>query len=275
MIELPEAVTLARQVTETIKGKKIASVIMGMSPHKFAWFYGDPKGYDALLRGKTIGTAAAYGGLVEIRVEDAALLFGDGVMLRFHAPGEKRPPKHQLLTEFQDGAAISGAVQMYGGLWCFKEGEYHNPYYKIAKTKPSPLSKEFDKAYFKALISDLEVQKLSAKAFLATKQRIPGLGNGVLQDILFNARIHPKKKVEEFTADEKKDLFQSVKATLKEMTEKGGRDVEKDLFGEAGGYKTKVSQATVNTPCPVCGGMITKQPYMGGSIYFCVKCQKF
>ena len=275
MIEIPEAVTLARQVTETIKGKKITNVITGASPHKFAWFYGDPKGYDDLLRGKSVETAVAYGGLVEIKVEDTALLFGDGVALRFHAPGEKRPLKHQLLVEFQDGAAMSGAVQMYGGLWCFKEGEYHNAYNEGAKAKPSPLSEEFDKTYFNALITAPEVQKLSAKAFLATEQRIPGLGNGVLQDILFNARIHPKKKVEEFTADEKEHLFQSVKATLKEMTEKGGRDVEKDLFGEAGGYKTKVSQATVNKPCPVCGGMITKQPYMGGSIYFCVKCQKF
>jgi formamidopyrimidine-DNA glycosylase len=274
MIELPEAVNLARQLTETIKGKTISSVIAGFSPHKFAWFYGDPKGYDALLRGKTIGTAAAYGGLVKIRVGDAALLFGDGVALRFHAPGEKRPLKHQLLLEFQDGAAISGAAQMYGGLWCFKEGEYHNPYYEVAKTKPSPLSEEFDKVYFNALISAPEVEKLSAKAFLATKQRIPGLGNGVLQDILFNARIHPKKKVEELTNDEKEGLVHSVKTTLKEMTEQGGRDTEKDLFGEPGGYRTRLSQNTVNKPCPVCGGMITKQPYMG-SIYCCVKCQKF
>jgi formamidopyrimidine-DNA glycosylase len=164
---------------------------------------------------------------------------------------------------------------MYGGLWCFKEGEYHNRYYEVAKTKRSPLSNEFDNVYFDTLISALEVQKLSAKAFLATEQRIPGLGNGVLQDILFNARIHPQKKVEDLTSDEKEHLFHSVKTTLREMTARGGRDTEKDFFGEPGGYKTKASQTTVNQPCPVCGGMITKQPYMGGSIYFCVKCQKF
>jgi hypothetical protein len=34
-----------------------------------------------------------------------------------------------------------------------------------------------------------EVKKLSLKALLATEQRIPGLGNGVLQDILFKARM--------------------------------------------------------------------------------------
>ncbi len=275
MIELPEAVTLAKQLTDTIKGKKIAQVLAGFSPHKFAFYRGDPKGYDTLLHGKAIDTCTACGGMVEINTGNTALLFGDGVNLRFHAREEKRPQKHQMLIEFEDGTAISGAVQMYGILHCFKKNEYQNRYYDVARTKPSPLSDEFNRAYFDRLIGSPDVQKLSAKAFLATKQRIPGLGNGVLQDILFNARIHPKRKIAECTEGEKEQLFRSVKSTLKEMAEQGGRDTEKDLFGEPGGYKTKVSQATVNEPCPVCGGMITKQPYMGGSIYFCVKCQKF
>jgi formamidopyrimidine-DNA glycosylase len=100
------------------------------------------------------------------------------------------------------------------------------------------------------------------------------LGNGVLQDILFNAKIHPKLKVSMLGDADRKRLFQSLKSTLKEMSEQGGRDTEKDLFGQPGGYKTKLSQNTVNQPCPVCGGVIVKQPYMGGSIYFCMGCQK-
>jgi formamidopyrimidine-DNA glycosylase len=275
MIELPEAVSLAKQILKTIKGKKIASVIAGYSPHKFAWYHGDPINYNALLRGKTIDAAVARGGLVEIKAGDVFLLFGDGVNLRFHAKGEKRPPKHQLLIEFEDSTAISGSVQMYGGLWCFREGEFQNPYYDVARAKPSPLSDEFDWAYFNKLITSPEVQKLSAKAFLATEQRIPGLGNGVLQDILYNAKIHPKRKVGELNDSERKGLFNSVKSTIKEMTGQGGRDTEKDLLGEPGGYQTKLSQNTLSKPCPVCGGTIVKQPYMGGSIYFCMGCQKF
>ena len=163
---------------------------------------------------------------------------------------------------------------MYGGLWCFKEGEFHNPYYNTARCKPSPLSDRFDGAYFDCLITAPEVQKLSAKAFLATEQRIPGLGNGVLQDILYIARIHPKRRIDTLTNDERKALFHSVKSTLKEMTIQGGRDTTKDLFGRPGRYQTKLSQATVGKPCPVCGGTILKQAYMGGSIYFCDGCQK-
>jgi formamidopyrimidine-DNA glycosylase len=274
MIEMPEAANLARQLTETIEGKKIERVIAGHSPHKFAWYHGDPAEYDDRLRGKIVGTAASHGGLVEVLADDAVLLFGDGAALRFH-PGERRPKKHQLLIEFEEGTAVSASIQMYGGLWCFKEGEFKNPYYIVAKAKSSPLSDEFDRTYFDSLINISDVQKMSAKAFLATEQRIPGLGNGVLQDILFIAGIHPKRKLDTLTDKDKKNLFRSVKSTLRKMTDGGGRDTEKDLFGEQGGYKTRLSKLTLGNPCLVCGGKIVKQAYMGGSIYFCPVCQKF
>jgi formamidopyrimidine-DNA glycosylase len=273
MIELPEAFNLAKQLKEAIRGKKIKSVITAYSPHKFAWYHGDPGDNDIRLRGKTAGAAEAHSGLVEIPFEDTALIFGDGVNLKFHDKDEKRASKHQLLVEFEGGTALSASVQMYGGLWCVKPDEYDNPYYRAAKTKPSPLSAEFDAAYFAQIIIAPDVQKLSAKALLATGQRIPGLGNGVLQDILFNAGIHPKRKVSAFSDNEKEQLFQSVKSTLKEMAEKGGRDTERDLYGNPGGYKTKLSQLTMGKPCAACGGYPVKQPYMGGSIYFCPSCQ--
>ena len=274
MIELPEAVNMAKQVSETIGGKKIREVIAGYSPHKFAWYHGDPADYNAQLKGKTIGTAVSYGGLVEVSADGYILLFGDNVVLRFHDKSAKRPSKHQLLVEFEDMSAVSASVQMYGGMWCFKEGEFDSPYYDVAREKPSPLTDEFDQRYFTDMINFPEVQNLSAKAFLATKQRIPGLGNGVLQDILYNAKIHPKRRVEALSDDEKESLFISVKSTLKEMTEQGGRDTEINFFGEPGGYRTKLSKNTLNTPCPVCGGRIIKQAYMG-SVYFCAGCQKF
>jgi formamidopyrimidine-DNA glycosylase len=212
--------------------------------------------------------------MVELTAGDARIVFGDGANIRYHAKGAKRPEKHQLLVELEDGAALSASIQMYGGLWCVKDGRWDNPIYSVAKEKPSPLQEKFDQDYFSRIIDAPETQKLSVKALLATEQRIPGLGNGVLQDILFNAAINPKRKVEMLSDIEKKKLFNSVKATLKEMAEKGGRDTEKDLFGEAGGYKTRLSALTVNGPCPVCGGIITKQAYMGGSGYFCGACQK-
>ena len=272
MLELPEAAVIAQQINATVAGKRILNVTAAHSPHKFAWYYGDPQNYHALLAGKTIGSAAGYGGMVEIRVEDAVLVLGDGVSPRFHNENERRPQKHQLMVEFEDFSALSASVQMYGGLWCFKEGEFDNKYYQIAKEKRSPLAKEFDRDYFDSLF-DENAGKLSAKAFLATEQRIPGLGNGVLQDILFNAKIHPKEKIHALGETEKENLFHSVKSTLAEMTFQGGRDTERDLFGCFGGYKTRLSKHTVDKPCEICGTTIKKEAYLGGSIYYCSGCQ--
>ncbi len=273
MIELPEAVTLARQINDALAGKRIMTVTAAHSPHKFAWYCGDPQNYHGLLADKSIAVAAGYGGMVEIRAGEAVLLIGDGVGLRYHRPNEARPEKHQVLIEFGDGAALSASVQMYGGLWCFRDGKFENPYYRIAREKPSPLSGRFDRAYFEGLLSGADLRKLSAKAFLATEQRIPGLGNGVLQEILWVAAIHPKRKMESLSAPERDGLFQAVKIVLSGMADQGGRDTEKDLFGKQGGYKTVMSKNGMGVPCPRCGGMVKKETYLGGSVYYCENCQ--
>ncbi|NPV91005.1 MAG: endonuclease VIII [Firmicutes bacterium] len=273
MIEIPEAVSLAKQLYGALAGRRIKRVVAGLSPHKFAWFHGDPAGYDALLGGRTVDQAVSHGGMVEVKAGNASLLFSDGVVFRFHREKEPRPAKHQLLVEFEDGAALSCSVQMYGGLVCFQDGDYDNQYYQAAKEKPSPLSKGFDRAYFTKLLSEPGADKLSAKALLATEQRIPGLGNGVLQDILYQAGIHPKRKLSSLIGPDRDRLFDSVRGVLAEMTSQGGRDTETDLFGSKGGYRTRLSKNTVGKACPACGSAIEKMAYMGGSVYVCPGCQ--
>ncbi len=273
MIELPESGSIARQLNETIKGKRIMKVTAAQHPHKFAWYYGDPQAYHELLQDKVIDKAVSYGGFIEIMAGDASVLLGEGVNLSYFQEAEKLPAKHQLHIEFDDNSSIVGAVQMYGGLWAYPAGQYFNPYYLTAKEKPEPLSEDFDEAYFSNLISQSS-EGLSLKAFLATEQRIPGLGNGVLQDILFNARLHPKKKLNTLTASDIGILFQSVKTTLAEMTSRGGRDTERDLFRSFGGYKTILSKNTLDKPCSTCGDAIKKEAYLGGSIYYCPTCQE-
>ena len=273
MIELPESYTLARQIGKTLAGRTVASADADASPHKFAWYFGDPNAYNEKLAGRRVTDACAYGGMVEVRLEDMRLLFGDGVVLRLLQPGEKVPQKHQLLVRFDDGCHLLGTVQMYGGLWAFREGENDNPYYLVAKKKPAPYESSFNEEYFRGLLGE-GTCKLSAKAFLATEQRIPGLGNGVLQDILYNARIHPKRKMSTLTNEDITSLYRVLKRTLDEMAAGGGRDTERDFFGKPGGYRTKMSKNSAGMPCPVCGGLIKKEAYMGGSVYFCEGCQK-
>lgn len=273
MIELPEVAVLAKQVNETVVGNKIKDVIAAQTPHKFAWYFGDPQEYKGLLAGKVISGATSYGGQVEIAAGRAKILFYDGVNLRYYNRGANLPDRHQLLLEFDDGSFLVGWVQMYGGLAAFLEGKNDNKCYLIARKRPSPLSGDFDKDCFKSLF-DESTAKLSLKAFLATEQRILGLGNGVLQDILLNAKMHPKKKAGTLSDADREVLFCSIRNAHSDMTAKGGRDTENDLFGNPAGYRTKLSKRSAGQPCPACGVLIRKEAYLGGSIYCCVGCQK-
>ena len=271
MIEIPEAQTLARQMLEALKGKTIVSARAATSPHGFAWYFGDPADYDATLAGRTVTGAVAFGGHPELMAQDARLAFCDGVNVRYFEPGAMRPAKHQLELVFDDDSAIVCTVQMYGAMWAFPEGANDNEYYLVAMQKTSPLDPAFDQDYFATLNTD---PKLSAKAFLATEQRIPGLGNGVLQDILWTAGIHPRRKMGSLSETEFAGLFSAAKTVLAEMTAQGGRDTERDLFGNPGGYEVALSRNTCEAPCHRCGGAIVRQAYLGGNIYFCDNCQK-
>ena len=272
MLELPEAAVIAEQVNERVVGKTIAAVEAGHSPHKWAWYYGDPADYEPRLKDRRIEGATFWGGLIEIATEDAQLYLGDGVNLRYLEAEAPRPKKHQLLIDFEDGSSLLGSVSMYGGLWVCPAGELPNKYLAIAMEKPSPYDERFTTGYFASLFENAS-EALSAKAFLATEQRIPGLGNGVLQDILYNAGIHPKRKIASLDADVRMSLYDAVRTTLAAMREAGGRDTERLLFGEPGGYRTLLSRNTVGTPCTRCGAVIEKAAYLGGSVYFCPGCQ--
>jgi formamidopyrimidine-DNA glycosylase len=86
--------------------------------------------------------------------------------------------------------------------------------------------------------------------------------------------MHPRKKVDTLSNKEKAALFDSIKSTLVAMLKQGGRDTELDLFGRPGGYCTILSKNTAGKPCQICGTLVKKEAYMGGSIYYCESCQK-
>ncbi|MCL2833068.1 MAG: hypothetical protein FWD78_07855 [Treponema sp.] len=275
MIELPECHVLSEQINKTLTGKTIVRAAANTFPHKFAWYSGDPKDYGKKLKGKTItgsnpGTGYTCGGNTEIICDDILMVISTPI--KYHESGAKLPKSYQLLLEFDDGSSMTCTVQMWGAMFCFPANKNELPKnFKVNKT-PDPLTDAFDRPYFDSLVKNCK-PGISAKAFLATEQRIPGLGNGVLQDILWNARINPRKKLGDFNGKEFGVLYKSLKSTLLAMRKQGGRDTEKDLFGNSGGYKTILSANTLKDPCPACGNTIIREAYMGGNIYFCPVCQ--
>lgn len=272
MIELPEALTLAEQLRREINGKTVGQVYPPSYEHKFTWFYGHADNYDKMMKGRTVLDTRAFGIYVEMDLgETCKFNFNDGINIRLYAPGERRPERYQLMIEFTDRTVLAFTVAMYGCFACH-QGELDNKYYLISKDSISPLSEEFDRSLFENLCAAVK-PSISVKAFLATEQRIPGLGNGVLQDILLACRIHPKRKLATLSKADKDAMFQAIKSVLADITAAGGRDTEKDLYGQPGRYLTRFSKNTYKGGCPICGGMVDKQAFLGGSVYTCSHCQ--
>lgn len=275
MIELPEAKTIAKELQKSVVGKRIVRVGGNFTDHKFTFYYGDPNQYQDYLVGKKITNAIGRNYYVELEIENYKLIFRDGANIRYYHNYGDVPKKSKLQLELEDGSIINITTSMYSFISVFEtnKGMKDDKYYNHELTAIGALDKEFTLDYFKSLISE-DTLKLSLKAFLATNQRIPGIGNGVLQDILFQARLHPKRKLNTLAEAEVELLYHKVQETLSKMVEEGGRDTEKDIFGESGNYKTILSSKTYKNPCPICQGEIKKESYLGGSIYYCPNCQK-
>jgi formamidopyrimidine-DNA glycosylase len=273
MLEIPESKTIGSQANERLSGRRIIEITNGSSPHKFAFYHGDPAGYVKLLKGKEVKSARAHGMFVDICCDnEICITISDGANMRYYPAFEKPPEKHQLLIGFDNGSCVAFTVAMYGGIYAYR-GIFDNKYHRCSLNSVSPLEDNFDQLFFDNILKNT-TRDLPLKALLATEQRIPGVGNGVLQDILFNAGLHPRRKKSTLSDLQKAKLFQSLKSTLKKMTDMGGRDTEKDFFGQNGNYKTLLSKNTLMNPCPGCGHKIVKEAYLGGAVYFCPACQK-
>ena len=234
MLEIPESKTMGIQADKILINKRIAEVIKASSPHKFAFYHGDPAEYIEILKGKQIISAKGHGMFVDICCDsNVSITIGDGTNMRYHPSFDQRPEKHQLLIVFNDGSCVAFTVAMYGGIWAYR-GDFENPYHRRSLGSISPLENAFNETYFDTILRGV-TKDISFKALLATEQRIPGLGNGVLQDILFNAGIHPKRKKSTLSDHEKAKLFISLKTDFKKNDRPGRKGYGEGFFWKHGG----------------------------------------
>jgi formamidopyrimidine-DNA glycosylase len=276
MIELPEALTIARQMNETLQGKKIASVVRGNSPHKFAFYTGTPEEYQMLMEEKIIGEVGYEGSFIVVNIgSEHVLLLGEGgEKILYHQSETTLPKKYQFLAQFADGTYLTVSVQGWGAIQLWERARLsEHPYY--GKKGRSPLSDEFTLDYFLELFAQLPQKgSPSVKYFLISEPGIRGIGNGCLQDILFTAGIHPRRKGIDLSQDEREALYYAVREIIRQTVDKGGRDSEYDLFNQPGQYLRILHSKVVGMPCPNCQTPIEKNAFLGGAVYYCPHCQK-
>lgn len=276
MFEIPEFVTLVKQINQTLKGKTIRQGYQGNSPHKFVWYNRSHEEFTRLTQGKTIGIASSKGRWMFISLQPGYILvFGEiGGKLLYHPAGLPMENKYHLWLSFDDGSFLTAFTQMWGAMELYESGKEQERQY-IKGMRPTPLDDEFTLLYFNDLIDELlKGEKRSVKSLLTQDQLIPGLGNAIAQDIMFNAGLHPRRPLADLNPVHREALYVAIRNTLDEVIDKGGRYDEVDLFGQPGKYVRLMDSKSAGQPCPVCQTFIEKMQYLGGACYFCPSCQE-
>lgn len=280
-MNLAEKHIVCRQLQDVAVGKTIIKAIVNQNPHTFVWFALDAcqmyctgeannnvaLSYKPLLDGMKIKNAIVVGGRLYLIIGNRAL--GVEFTPRYHAKGIKPPKRHQLLLIFEDESCLSFTGSLGGSLFFLNIG----PGWATEGNFPSVLSDDFSLDFFLKLIRDTELRSLSAKAFLATKNRIPGLDNTILHEILWEAEVNPKSKMVSLSEEDYVKIFHAIKKVFPAVINNGGLDTQKDIYNCFGKYITKASKNTLGKPCVRCGGAIVKESYLGGVVYYCPQCQ--
>jgi formamidopyrimidine-DNA glycosylase len=268
MLELPEVLTLSRQLDHELKGRVIASAGRGNRSHKFAFFRPSEEQLARVLARKVVDTVRGDGKCIFFELRPRAtfcIAEMDGRIL-FHDKGAELPPKYHLLISFGDGSALTATV----GLWGFFGVGGVAP---VDQTNTiDPLGREFTPARFARLFAEYPKPNNAIKAFLINRPRLRGFGNGYMQQMLFRAGILPTRKVASIDRKEMQRLHRAIRGVLAEATRKGGSSDNCDIYGRPGRY-VKAVGATVKS-CTVCGAPIEKHSFLGGATYYCPRCQR-
>ena len=138
--------------------------------------------------------------------------------------------------------------------------------------KSSPLEDDFTVERFTRLLED---NKKMLKPVLVGKDAIVvGLSNSAFQDILFQARLHPKRKVAELNQGERRALYDAIRFVLQERIRLNGKDQFHNLHQNQGGYTPAMGPNMKQQPCAACGTAIEKLSLGGGHVYYCSQCQR-
>jgi formamidopyrimidine-DNA glycosylase len=276
-VELPEAKILAEQMNQELKGKRVKSFLVKDCERlqRIGMMDKDLTSFNQLVDGK-IESVASRGNVIRIKFDNGAnLILGPeyGGEIFYHTDAANVPRFH-LRLDFSDGTLLTVRLTSMGVIQVLKDDELERSYvYKrdFDSTKFSPTDEEFTFERFSKRMADHN--KMLKSVLVGKDAVIVGISNSTFQDILYRARIHPKRKASELETEEKRSLYDAIRLVLKERIRLNGKDKFQDLYGKQGGYTPAMGPNMKQQTCPQCGTSIQKLSLGGGHVYLCPSCQ--
>jgi len=278
-IELPEAKILAEQMNKELRGKCIKSYHLQDYERlqKIGMMNKDTKSFDQLVNRK-IESVISRGNVIRVKLDNGMnLILGPeyGGEIFYHTSEETISSKFHLKIDFTDDSALTVRLTSMGLINAVKDSELERSYVYRRDFNPEVISpiddKEFTLERFSKILAD---NNRALKSVLVGKDAVVvGLSNSAFQDIIYRAKLHPKRKTSELNEDERKALYDAIRLVLQERIRLNGKDQFYDLYGNQGGYVPAMGPNVKQQKCPVCGTTIEKLSVGGGDVYFCPKCQ--
>jgi formamidopyrimidine-DNA glycosylase len=277
-IELPEATILAAQMDEALRGKQIIACRLQDYERlqRIGMLNKDLAVFDRLVTG-TIDAVVSRGKVIRVQLNNHMnLLLGPeyGGQVFYHARVGATPRKFHLKVEFRDGTALTVRLTSMGVILALNDDDLDSSYLyqrDFNMQVPSPLDADFTPGRFAQLLTENTRQ---LKAVLVGKDAVVvGLSNSAFQDILYRARLHPKRRASALTPEEQRSLYDAVQRVLRERLRLQGKDQFADLYGNQGGYTPAMGPNMKAQTCPACGMLVAKLRVGGGHVYFCPTCQ--
>jgi formamidopyrimidine-DNA glycosylase len=277
-IELPEAKILADQMNMELKGKRIKSYRLRDCEklQKIGFINKDTKAFDQLVN-REVESVTSRGNAIRVKLDEGMNIILSpeyGGEIFHHSHEAMVPEKFHLRIDFSDETALTVRFTSMGGMRVLNDAELMDSYVfkRDFNTEIfSPIDEDFTFERFSRLLSD---NNRALKPVLVGKDAVlVGLSNSAFQDIIYRAKLHPKRKASELNLNEHKALYNSVKLVLRERLRLNGKNQFLDLYQNQGRYISAMGPNMRKKNCPVCGSPIEELSLGGGKVFACPKCQ--
>jgi len=266
MPELPEIASRAKEMQKELTGKTIREIevvqpkCLNVSVKKFKAALEGAKLLETRYHGKWLFTKTTKGYLLINMGMGGDLLLVDR---------ENMPEKRRVAFHFKDGSSLAVNFWWFGYTHYAAEGGL-GEHKMSAKLGPNAL--DLTLSQFRELVAG---RRGAVKSFLLNQERIAGIGNAYVHDILFLAGLHPLRKLDTLSDGEVEALWNGIRKGLRTSLRKRGAFYERDIHGRPGGFNIEhiLVGYREGKPCPVCGRKIVKIRTGSTSSFICPKCQ--
>jgi formamidopyrimidine-DNA glycosylase len=101
-----------------------------------------------------------------------------------------------------------------------------------------------------------------------------GIGNAYSDEILHRAKLSPVAQTASLSEEDLKRLYDAVRATLAEWTERLRRKAGADLPEKVTAFHEEMAvHGRYRKPCPVCGAPVQRIVYAENETNYCARCQ--